>query len=119
MRYKFIPIYKYAGVYIIKNQTTNKVYVGSSLNIEERIRGHRLALQRGNHPCSELQADYDKGCFFSADVLYAEIVHKDVSFRRRGSIYALEREFIKKYDAINNGYNRLPVGAHHKIAARK
>ena len=59
MRYKFVPIYKYAGVYIIKNQTTNKVYVGSSLNIEERLRGHRLALQRGNHPCSELQADYD------------------------------------------------------------
>ena len=35
------------GIYIIKNLVNNKVYIGSSVNIEERWSHHRIAFNSG------------------------------------------------------------------------
>jgi group I intron endonuclease len=43
------------GVYVIENEVTGHVYVGSSMNVERRIRGHLSALQSGISPVQKLQ----------------------------------------------------------------
>lgn len=55
-----------AGVYIILNLVTLRVYVGQSKNIAERWRSHRYHLTRGRHSNARLQADWNlfgSSCF--------------------------------------------------------
>ena len=49
-----------SGIYEIVNITNNKVYVGSSVNINIRVQGHIRGLNRGNHHGKYLQAAWNK-----------------------------------------------------------
>lgn len=51
---------KNQGVYLILNTTNGKGYVGSSNDIKNRIRGHKLRLKNGNHHNIYLQKSYSK-----------------------------------------------------------
>lgn len=51
---------KMIGVYAIRNTETNKIYYGSSKNIEKRFDEHRLSLMRGDHYNKSLQKDWNK-----------------------------------------------------------
>lgn len=48
------------GVYQIKNTLTNKVYIGSSKNVEFRWKRHRETLNKGIHHCCYLQRSWIK-----------------------------------------------------------
>lgn len=48
------------GIYSITNTKNKKRYIGSAVNIEKRWRGHRNALNRGNHHSRHLQAAWSK-----------------------------------------------------------
>lgn len=48
------------GVYLIRNQSTNKVYVGSSRDIRKRIRSHVSSLNNRNANNCYLQNAWDK-----------------------------------------------------------
>lgn len=54
---KFI---KKAGIYCIKNIVNNKSYVGSSVNIHQRLQIHRAALRKNKHNNSYLQRSWNK-----------------------------------------------------------
>lgn len=45
-------------IYAIRHNPTGKVYVGSSTQVDRRIRGHILNLRRGVHPVEAMQEDY-------------------------------------------------------------
>ena len=47
------------GVYLITNTVTGKIYVGSSVCVDERWRHHKSRLERGIHHSPQLQKDYD------------------------------------------------------------
>lgn len=47
-----------SGVYAITNLTTNRVYIGSSLDIETRFKAHRYMLDSGTHSSVDLLADW-------------------------------------------------------------
>lgn len=49
-----------SGIYIIRCIPTNKVYVGSSKNIEERWLQHKQMLLKGSHHSIKLQRAWDK-----------------------------------------------------------
>jgi len=54
-------------VYMLKNLTNNKVYVGStSAPLEFRIQQHMTQLAGGYHKNKDMQADYNKGHKFTA-----------------------------------------------------
>lgn len=109
---KILPrTYDYAGVYMIKNITNKKVYIGSSRNIEQRLQCHRNALRSGTHRNKALQEDFNKHHQFRAFVLHVEAAPRGqgFSFRDRQRLYALEWKFIEQYDAINTGYNQLGI----------
>ena len=48
------------GVYKITNIITNKFYIGSSNNIQERIKTHFKELKNNRHPNKHLQSSYNK-----------------------------------------------------------
>ena len=48
------------GIYAIKNTVNNRIYVGSSVNLQERKATHYRYLRLGEHCNPFLQADYNK-----------------------------------------------------------
>ena len=103
------PRYQYAGVYMLKNETNGKVYIGSSANIENRLNTHRSDLRRGKHYCKALQEDFDQHHKITAHILYVEVIPQSSKQINRRKYYAIEHKFIKEYDAFNNGYNTMPI----------
>ena len=49
-----------SGIYRIINNNTNKVYIGSSVNIDGRWRSHRKELRNGSHHSVYLQRSWNK-----------------------------------------------------------
>ena len=95
-----------AGVYKITNLINNKVYIGESLNIEERWIEHKLALEEGTHHSYKLQADYNT---YGIDKFEFEII-EEVDKELNNSVQELiclvyEDKYIKRYNSIEKGYN--------------
>lgn len=49
-----------AGVYAVENTKTGKFYIGSSVDIEERLKVHRRQLRKGTHVNQKLQRAWGK-----------------------------------------------------------
>lgn len=49
-----------SGIYLIRNTQNGKVYVGSSADTTNRIRGHKCQLRKGSHTSRHLQAAWNK-----------------------------------------------------------
>lgn len=76
-----------SGIYAIQNTTTSQVYVGSTVNFNQRWKQHFNALQRGDHPNRYLQSSWTK--------------HDNEAFK----FYVLERvpaekELLEKKEAL-------------------
>ena len=89
----------YKDIYIIKNDINNKVYIGQSLDAEQRFKSHC----KGNYDNSLIDAaiqKYDKSHF------YYEILEKQIlNYNER------EKYWISYYNSITpNGYNILQGG---------
>ena len=46
-------------VYIIRHKITDRMYIGSSKNVNRRIGNHINALRRGKHPVEDMRKDFD------------------------------------------------------------
>lgn len=47
-------------VYAIRHNTTNKVYIGSSCNVDRRFLQHLYGLRAHKHPVLDMQKDFDE-----------------------------------------------------------
>ena len=47
------------SIYVITHKPTGRSYVGSSRDVEKRIKQHLAALKNGKHPVEDMQNDYD------------------------------------------------------------
>lgn len=90
------------GVYFIKNNITQKVYVGSSIDIFTRWKSHKYKLLNNLHHSTKLQNSYNK---YGKDVFEYCLAESAVD-RKRAS--ELEQKWIDKMNAVNNGYNVNP-----------
>lgn len=92
------------GVYTIRNTQNGKIYVGSSVNIEERFEEHRKQLMHHRHNNSHLQSAWDKYGESNFEFNVIEVVD-DVSKLRE-----VEEKYITQLHACdrNYGYNILP-----------
>jgi group I intron endonuclease len=93
-----------AGVYCIKNISNDRVYVGSSRNIERRFQSHFEDLQLGVHHSWKLQEDWNK---FNRNKFSTKIIH---SFENDNNFLELLLEIYERYEVITNnavskGYN--------------
>lgn len=104
-----IPKYNGRGVYILKNLTNGKNYIGSSDNIERRIYDHLNSLNRGSHYSEPMQKDFNNGDNFICAIL-KKFPNRDF----KDELYHFERIYIIQFDSINNGYNTLLPNNYYK-----
>jgi group I intron endonuclease len=48
------------GIYTIKNNSTDQLYIGSAINIEKRFNSHKCKLRKNKHENSKLQYSWNK-----------------------------------------------------------
>lgn len=97
-----IPEHTGAGIYIIRNLVNGKVYIGSAVNVNARIKQHDLYMRRGW--CNnKIQEDIDKGHTFTCEVLENCTGMMFVELRDR------EKYYSDKYNSFSDGYNTAPV----------
>ena len=103
-----------SGVYAITNKVNKKVYVGSSVNIPSRFRGHKKTLENGTHYNAKLQRAFVKYGIESFDFTILELVDSP----NKEKLIEAEQRWINLFDAVKNGYNILPNAYSHLGAKR-
>jgi hypothetical protein len=99
---------KPAGVFQIKNTANGKFLLGSSLNLDGALNGHRFFLRTGAHQNKLLQNDWneygeDK---FILQVLEQVKITDDPNFSMDDELTLLEQIWIEKLNPFGNGgYN--------------
>ncbi len=93
---------KISGVYGIVHLPTKRYYVGSSVEIAERLRQHEYLLRKGNHHSAKLQQAW-RGRSEEFRCVIIENVW-DLSQLR-----ICEQAWIDKLDAFKNGFNSKSV----------
>ena len=87
------------GIYQI--EVNGKKYIGQSIDIEERIKGHKRKLKKNKHENIYLQRAYNKYKEFKWEVL-AEC--------KKESLNNLESYYVEFYDTKSTGYNMIDGG---------
>lgn len=98
------------GIYIIKNIINNKVYIGQSTDMKDRLCHHKSHLKYGRHSNILLQEDWDK--YGSNSFVFSVLCECDKSELDEQECY-----YIEYYDSANpeHGYNKEGGGKQHKI----
>lgn len=89
------------GVYCIENKVNFKRYVGSSINMKERLRNHKNKLKRNKHVNNYLQNAFNKyGIDNFNFLIICEVQNKD-------DLLKVEQYYIDLYNSFydSNGYN--------------
>lgn len=87
------------GIYMIRNKINNKVYIGQTIDIDNRWMQHRSRLKCENHENKHLQAAYN---------LYGKDAFEYVLLEECNEDELDEKEifYIQYYDSYNTGYNK-------------
>jgi hypothetical protein len=85
------------GIYKLNFNNTNKVYIGQSIDIENRFVKHKSAFNR-NVATPKLQQAYNNYGMPTLEV----IISCDIS-----ELNNTEKEAIEIFDSVNNGFNTL------------
>ena len=88
------------GIYKITCKENGKVYIGRSINIDERLKSHKRSLVSGKHINKKLQADFNK---YGEDAFVFEV--ERYTGIPLDTLY-YESYYSEKYDVFNSGYNK-------------
>lgn len=93
------------GIYKITNKITGMVYIGQSVEVEERLLEHQNIPYRKNRPTYNYPLYIDIRKYglnnFSFEII-KECEKEELNY--------YEQLYIKKYDSYYNGYNQTPGG---------
>lgn len=90
------------GIYRIINKVNNKIYIGSSKNLYDRLHQHFLQLRRNKHSNNHLQYSYNK---YGLDNFYYEIIE----FCDLEDQFTKEQYYITKFKPeYNKSLNVIP-----------
>jgi group I intron endonuclease len=99
---------KPSGIFQVKNKANGKVLLGSTLNLEGALNGHRFMLRTGSHRNKSLQEDwYQYGEEnFVFEVLETVEVRDDPNFNLSDELTLLEMIWLEKLQPVGEkGYN--------------
>lgn len=88
-------------IYSISNDVNNKIYIGSTINLYDRIRQHKYDFINRPNYTAKLYNDMKK---IGIEHFYVNII-EEVSVITQTELHNLESYYIDKFDTINNGYN--------------
>ena len=89
-----------SGIYVILNTVTNKVYIGSSVNLIRRRSSHFRDLRKNRHINDILQNSWNK--YGEQNFVFIIIEHCD-----KTQLRTIEQKYLDLYKPYikNNGYN--------------
>ena len=96
------------GVFLIRNNLSDKVFLDSGLNLQGTINRHKFQLKNGTHPNKSLQADWTE---FGSNSFAFEIVdqltpREGVGLDYRKELSFLEKLWLEKLEPFGDrGYN--------------
>ena len=99
---------KPAGVFQIRNTANGKVLLGSSMNLEGPLNGHRFMLIAGRHRNEKLQEDWNAlgPDHFVFEILEVVKVKDDPDFSLVDELTLLEQIWVEKLQPFGDrGYN--------------
>ncbi len=100
---------KTAGVFQIKNMVNGKVLLGSSLNLDGPLNGHKFMLSIGSHRNKELQNDWNKygEDNFVFETLEVVEIKDDPNFNVKDELTLLEEIWLEQLQPFGEkGYNK-------------
>jgi hypothetical protein len=106
------------GVFLIRNTTNNKVYLGAGLDIQGIINRHKFALGVGSHQSKQLQKDWNE---LGAEKFEFEIVDQmeprdDPGFDARRELQFMEEMWLEKLEPYDDrGYNERKLSREDRI----
>lgn len=90
------------GIYAIRSQDSNRIYIGSSKNVRKRLGEHANALRRNQHVNFKLSACYKKHSILAMEIcLVCQCESKDLE--------CMETMWIKNLDCYRRGLNCTPT----------
>lgn len=92
-----------SGVYLITNKITEKVYIGSSVDIRRRWNQHRSYLRNNKHPNKKLQNSWNK---HGENAFIFKVL---CSVDDPNTLHVFEQFWINVYDSKDSGYNLAEV----------
>jgi len=106
------------GIFLIRNNRNDKVFVGSALNLPGIINRHRFALERGLHANKRLQADWDEA---GSETFAFEIVDElspsvpgGIDYRKE--LTSLEDLWLERLQPYGErGYNEPKISREERI----
>jgi hypothetical protein len=96
------------GVFQIRNLASEKVFVGSSMNLEGIFNRHEFQLKMGGHPNKALQADWNEsgGENFAFEVLEELFPRENPGYDYKSDLEVLEDLWLEKLEPYGGkGYN--------------
>lgn len=99
---QFIKVGKVSGIYIFKNIINNKMYIGSTNKMSNRISTHLQMLTYKKHHSVKLQRAINKYSQFNFQLQIYIYYNLDRDF-----LYDIEEYLITTLDSYKNGYNMV------------
>ena len=100
---------KPAGVFQIKNTANGKVLLGSCLNLDGALNGHRFMLSIGSHRNQTLQKEWKEygAERFVFEILETVKVSEEPDFNLSDALASLEQTWLERLAPIGGrGYNQ-------------
>ena len=100
---------KPAGVFQIKNIQNGKIFLGSSLNLEGPLNGHKFMLTINSHRNDRLQKEWNEygANAFVFEILEQVKVKDDPNFNIDDELTLLEQIWVEKLQPFGErGYNK-------------
>jgi group I intron endonuclease len=99
---------KPAGIFQVKNTANGKVLLGSSLNLEGPLNGHKFMLSIGRHRNETLQKEWNEygPSQFIFEILEVVKIKDDPNFNLSDELTLLEQIWLEKVQPFGErGYN--------------
>ena len=96
------------GVFLIRNLVNDKVFVGSTMNLDAMFNRIRFQLYAGSHPVKSLEADWKQlgAGKFEFEVLEEVFPREDPNYDYAADLETLEDLWLEKLEPYGDkGYN--------------
>jgi hypothetical protein len=106
------------GVFLIRNNVNDKVFLAAGVNLPGLINRHRFQLVQGGHPNKELQADWNA---LGSNNFAFEIVDElspaaEAELDERAEVEFLEKLWLEKLQPFGDrGYNEPKLSREEKL----